>query len=205
MKKIKLLGLVLSLMLLFSSVAVVSAEEVNEENGENEAVETLPEGEEGVEFNEMWETFKETWLEPLLSAIAGAIGSFLTVLFSKMVVNKLAKKVEDSVNSTEEEKTKVINEYEKAVDFLKDATASAKDQANVLLDTVKSVCSKNDELILENEKLLSKFDTQQKEVEEFKTLIGYLISTTPSLASNGYATKILDLLNEGSEKDEKEI
>ena len=49
---------------------------------------------------------------------------------------------------------------------------------------------------------ISEIDVLKTDNTKFKELIALLVSSNPQLASNGYATKILELLNEGSESHE---
>lgn len=190
-----------------------------------------------VTIQEMFEDFKEKWLSPIFTALAGTLATLITVFLSKGVVNKLGIQMVGMVNATDEEKKKVLGEYKQAQKDLDDTKVALKEQVTNTIETFKNayadsqtmlnkitaesktmvenivkqtqnvieeVKKENADLIEKNKELFAKLTEQKVQVEDFKVLIGYLVSGTPQLASNGYATKILELLNEGSVNNVKE-
>lgn len=201
----------------------------------DEPIEEMPDEEE-VTIGEMFADFKDKWLSPFITAIAGVLGTLLTVLLSKVVVNKLGTQLLNMGNSTDEEKKQALKEYNQAKIDLDNAKTSLQEQVTNTISTFKNAYAdsqtmlnkivaeskkmvdetvkqahraieqarkENAALIEQNKDLFAKFTTQQGQIEDFKVLIGYLVSGIPELASNGYATKILELLNEGSVNDVK--
>lgn len=129
--------------------------------------------------------FMNKWLTPVTSGALGLLGSFLmycltkkryTLLLSTMT--KGVKKTEETRNEANEELQRVKRDYINA----KIELANQKENYEKMMIAMKEDAK---ELKLANDNLTM-----------FKQLVAYLVSSTPELAKNGYAQKILLLLDE---------
>jgi gas vesicle protein len=191
MIKVFVVLVMLSFAFLFSTVA--HAEETDVE--QDEIVDSVPENvpvdeptEEPVDFRTMLKDFLDKWLSIILATFGGAGGTAVAMLIAKKILNKMIE--------TNKESNAVVNETKEVID--KKLTAIVKH--------IEEFEDKYSKLFEETMKRIKHCVDDIEELEcndeKFKELIALLVSSTPQLASNGYATKILELLNERSDSNE---
>ena len=193
-KKILIYVLVfLTLCFSFGTIIDCKAEEVEptietteEPTMEDEVVENEPTTNEPiveeetneVTFNEQVQDFLNTWFTPLISSIAGVLGSTLGILILKSIVKALSSKVEELANNSNVANTEAEKKLKETEEKLK-----------VVETQLESYIGDFKTLIENQQKILS-------QDEKFKELIAIMFATTPELMNNGMASQVLDLLNE---------
>lgn len=200
----KIKVLLLSVFIFFSVFLVsVNAEEnevVEGENVEEVVEEVLPS--KTITFNEQLQDFLDKWLTPIISALSGAGGSLTIILMGLKFIKAWKKKIEENSNLTDEQKKESIERLNIAEEKFNKAqeqlSASVKNQEEVLKKATEQYQSIVDKMQEQYNALLEKFNIEQEHVTKFKQLVALLISSNPDLASNGIATQILVLLDDGN-------
>lgn len=168
-------------------IARYTSIEVNAEETEpitEEVIEQEPVEEEvtiSVKLNE----FLNKWLTPAVSGALGLLGSLFMYFLTKKRHAILLAKLTDGVKLTEKAREVVNNDLELA----KKDYENAKSKLDEEVENYKNlmVAIKND---------LQELKDAKNNLETFKQLIAMLVASVPELARNGYATKILELLDE---------
>lgn len=176
-------------------------------NAEETAVdETIVEEEISVE--EMFNDFINKWASSIFGALGGAGGMAIVIFISKKYVQKLIDKVMNNADVSEEQKKEAVEKLEQCQKTLESAEKNLTEKVEEVIENSKLASEEAkdlvDKVVNSSEETLAKFNKLQSELNQFKQLIGVLISTTPEFASNGVATKILELLDEGADSNVKE-
>lgn len=207
MKKKILVCIFVFLTLCFSFGAIIdcSAEteptiEVTEEpiqdnnviEGEEEVIEpteipTEPNDEvvDEITFNEQVQDFLNTWFTPLVSSIAGILGSSVGILILKSIIKALSIKIEEQAkksNENNEEADKKLKETEEKLRKAEEKLQKSQQELQNYISEFKVLVNNQKEILSQDEK--------------FKELIAIMFATTPELMNNGMASKVLELLNE---------
>lgn len=146
-------------------------------------------------FREMAKAFCDKWLQVIISGISGISGTALILWIGRKILAGIKNKIADSVNLNDEERKKNIEQLEKMENTLDNAINKLREndeKTQQLLTNVENM-SKDYKTLLEN------YAGMVEQIGEFKKLIALLISSNPDLASNGYAKKILETLDEGND------
>lgn len=222
MKKIsfKLLMLLSFVGIAFIFAPVAHAEEIEQEPTEEEVVEeettedeivedevveeeiveeTVPQEE---DFSEMIKGFINNLLPTILAILGGASGTGIVVGIGSMVFKKMIKKMEESIEQSE----KCADSTKESSELLKEAQVIFVEGLKAIADKVEESEVKNravmEESFMKIDECIGEIGILKSDNAKFKELIALLVSSNPQLASNGYATKILELLNERSESNE---
>ena len=176
----------------FCSILECSAETENVQEPTQEEVIQEEEVVEEITFNDQIQDFLDKWGTPLISSIAGILGSSMGVLVLKSVIKVLTNKIEK-----QNEKANVNNT---------EADEKLKEAREELIKTEEKLRKAEEKLEKTQENLqnyISEFKVlakNQKEIlsqdEKFKELIAIMFATTPELMNNGISSKILELLDE---------
>lgn len=193
---------ILKFMVLFSALSffmftfsnVVNAEE---ENNEPIIEETLPEetGEEEVSVRDMIKDFLNEWLIVILATLGGAGGTGVAMALAKKLLQKIIEKINESSNANKESKES-LDKAQKVVTLGLEAITEKIEQFE------KKYANNFDETMDKIVKCIDEIGILKTDNAKFKELVALLVTSNPQFASNGYATKILELLNEGSESNE---
>ena len=194
-------------------------EDVNQEVTEEETTEgvEIPEEtpeeqpetpvEEEPTIEDMFNDFINKWASAIFGALGGASGMAVVIFISKKAIQKLIDKVMNNADASEKEKKEAVEKLEASRKVLENAEKSLTVKVEEVIENAKLASAEAKELVDKvvgsSEETLAKFNKLQNELNQFKQLIGVLISTTPEFASNGIATKILELLNEGVNSNEQ--
>lgn len=180
---------------------LIEEQENEDEKKTNEIEEEKKEEE--ISFSDQLKDWCDNWLGIIISCIAGSASSVSIVLFALRIIKGLRKSVETSTMLSSDERDRVTKKLDDAQKALENANESLKETT----DSYKEIADKAEERMNKMEDnakiILEKFDIQQEQLEKFKELIALLVVANPSLMSDGTATKILTLLGEGVEQDEK--
>lgn len=169
---------------------------------EEDAIEDTPiEDEEIVEekptFREMAKAFCDKWLQVIISGLSGISGTALILWIGRKILAGIKNKIADSVNLNDEERKKNIEQLEKMENTLDNAINKLREndeKTQQLLTNIEDM-SKDYKTLLEN------YTGMVEQISEFKKLIALLISSNQDLASNGYAKKMLETLDEGNDAE----
>lgn len=153
----------------------------------------IGETEEVITITKKLDDFINTWLIPTTSGALGFIGSLLSYLILRLLVKKLEKRLERNIDSSEEERQILRKEIDNAKKELENAKQTLLEKQNLLQECINSFEVQKATLLETQKNLL----TSQRAISEFKELIGLLVASSPELAKNGYASQVLELLNEG--------
>ena len=188
MKKKILVCIFVILTLGFSFVSIIDCKaeteptvEVNEEHTQENKDVVVEE----ITFNEQVQDFLDKWSTPLISSIAGVLGSSVGVLILKSIVNALSNKIEEQAknsNKNNEEADKKLKETEDKLRKAEERLEKAQNELQNYIGEFKVLVNNQKEILSQDEK--------------FKELIAIMFATTPELMNNGMASKVLDLLNE---------
>lgn len=185
---------------------VENSEEVVEPEMPTEPeIEVLPETEveDNPSFREMFDDFANKWLVVILATFGGAFGSGLAMSIARKVLQKIIESLKKSteINESGNETLKgVHNTVVNGLEAIDNKLGEFEEKYATNFDeTSKKIVDCIDEIDV----LKDKIDFLKGENKTFKELIALLVSSDTKLSSNGYATKILDLLDEGSESDEQ--
>lgn len=209
--KFMVLFLVLSFFA-FTFSNVVRAEENNESTTDEEIVDeptvdepvieeiepeepVVEENNEEVSVGEMIESFLNEWLIVILATLGGAGGTGIALALAKKLLQKIINKINESTNANKESKES-LDKVQKVVTLGLEAITERIEEFE------KKYASNFDETAEKIVNCISEIDVLKTDNTKFKELVALLVSSNPQLASNGYATKILELLNEGSEAHE---
>lgn len=187
-----ILSFVMVFVIGFTSALCISAyaEEptttIVEEEPTTEVALTESTEEETITITYQVHVFWEKFGNAIISGVSSVLGYAFIYLFTKKMQKKLQKKIEDSIDEHSEEGKKLSKAYE-------DATTMAELAKQELLEEKKllETCMKQNEVLRDN-------------FEAMKKLMAYLVASNDNLSSNGYAQKILELLNEEGESSEEE-
>jgi hypothetical protein len=198
--KIKVIvGVLVFAFFLFAGVNVAHAEEVNE----NETVESTVED---VTTREMIKEFIDEWLIVILATVGGFAGTVGATTLKKKVIEKATEVLDRSTNTNAESNGKLQEATNMLSNGLKSINSKIEEFENKCLSIIEAYEKKNDTNICETMNAIinciTEIDFLRDEDSKFKELVALLVASNPQLASNGYATKILELLNEGSESNE---
>ena len=178
---------------------------IPEDNTNEQPEETPVEPETTIE--DMFNDFINKWASAIFGALGGVSGMAIVIFIAKKAIQKLIDKVTNSSDASEQEKREAVEKLEASQKILENTEKSLTVKVDEAIENAKlaSVEAKElvDKVICSSEETLAKFNKLQSELNQFKQLIGVLISTTPEFASNGIATKILELLNEGVNSNEQ--
>lgn len=200
-KKILIYVLVfLTLCFSFGCILECRAEEIpTEEVPTEEVIEGNENIEEGVidevTFSEQVQDFLNTWFTPLMTSIAGILGSSVGVLILKSIIKALEKKIEKQNEKANENNNVADDKLSKAEEELRkteEKLLKAEERLEKTQEDLQNYISEFKELAKNQKEILS-------QDEKFKELIAIMFATTPELMNNGVSSKILELL------DEKEV
>lgn len=176
----------------------MTTEEITEEPVTEEVVEeTITEEvvEEQKSVRDMIKDFINEWLIVILATLGGAGGTSVALGIAKGLLKKITDKVEESANNNKES-NKTLSDTQKVVaNGLECLTEKIEEFENKYSDNFTETSEK----II---KCIDEINYLKAENEKFKKLSALLVSSNSQLASNGYATKILELLDEGSVNNE---
>lgn len=153
-------------------------------NQETQTVETQQE--EKVTITMKLQEFQNKWMTPLVSGAIGLLGSFLGYFLYKRKYKQIMALMSSGIKMTKDERERANQDLVRAKELYEAEKADFEQKRkdyDALLQSAK-------EELLEMKKF-------REENIQFKELIGYLISSSPELAKNGYSSKILKLLDEG--------
>lgn len=192
---------------MFTFCNTVKAEENNEQIEDSEIVEepeieevapeepVVEENNEEISFSEMIENFLNEWLIVILATLGGGAGTGIALALAKKLLQKIIDRINESTNANKESKES-LDKVQKVVTLGLEAITEKIEEFE------KKYASNFDETAEKIVNCISEIDVLKTDNTKFKELIALLVSSNPQLASNGYATKILELLNEGSEAHE---
>lgn len=166
-----------------SQEVIVETQETTSEKVSEETTEIV---EDDSSFETQFKDFYDKWFNPLISAMGGATGCLLTVFLAVRRVKKAEKTCKEIINATEVERAK--NEKE-------------------LFDAKYELVLAKEEMVKyinETKPLLEQALTQEKNISMFKELVALLILNDTNFANNPYASRILNLLDEGCDTNVKE-
>lgn len=178
----------------------VDVEEVGTETlviGEDNSL-TVKETVEKVTVKDRATDFFDKWFTIIMSAFSGITGVSIIVFLCKSIIKGLTKKLENGINLNADERKKITEDLQKTKDVLTEYQAKLETQVSDLKAMIEQFAN-------ENKELASIVKTQMQDVNKMKDLVVLLISSTPALANNGYATKILKLLGVGQPVEESEV
>lgn len=151
--------------------------------------------EEEITASEMIKNFINEWLIAIFATMGGVTGSALIILIGKGVISKMIESLEKSLQANTDGNENLKEAKAVVIEGLKQIESSV-DKFEVKMEDIIANTSEN----INN--CVKEINYLKDENVKFKELIALLVTSNPQLASNGYATKILELLNEGSESNE---
>lgn len=144
------------------------------------------EQEEQVTISMKLNEFLNKWLTPIVSGALGLAGSLLGYLLYKKRYKVIMAVMSSGIKLTEEQRKQANSDLTMAKELYETAKADFEQKRK---DYEKIIELAKDEI--------KELKAAKVETEDFKRLVAYLIASTPELAKNGYAEKILKLLDEG--------
>ena len=161
---------------------------------------------EEVTFRDMVNDFLDKWLGFILATFGGAGGTAIVMLIAKKILTKITEEVRKSAETNKESNEIVSKANELLDNGLQTITSRVEDFKVAVSKKIEEFEAK---YAVHFEKTMERIKECVDDIEElecndekFKELIALLVSSSPQLASNGYATKILELLNERSDSNE---
>lgn len=139
-----------------------------------------------VEEKSKFDTFLDEWAIPTISALFGFLGAGGGYLILKKIVDRLAKQVEESNNLSKEERDNLQKQYEEAKTLLEETHNALKKEQKEFETIIKDLVNNNEN------------------VSKLRELVALLVASDTKLRENGYAKKILNLLNEGTNDETRE-
>lgn len=130
--------------------------------------------------------FLNKWLTPTVSGLLGVAGSLLGYFLYKRKYHVIENAITSGVLKTEKAREEANKELEKTKEVLEKTKAQLESQKEEYKEMVEHFKEE-----------LAELNLARTDLTQFKTLVAYLVAGTPELAKNGYATKILKLLDEG--------
>ncbi len=130
--------------------------------------------------------FQDKWMTPLVSGALGLLGSFLGYFLYKRKYRVIMAVMNSGIKMTEEQR----KEANADLIATKELYENAKEDFEQKRKDYEQVIT-----LARNE--IEELKQYRLENVQFKELIGLLIASSPELARNGYAQKILKLLDEG--------
>lgn len=173
--------------------------------------------EEEVDFRIMIKTFLDEWLIAILATLGGFAGTTGVMVLGRKIISTIIEKLEQSLKANEEGNENLKKSQEFLVDGLKTIDAKlAEFEAKCSAQIEKSMKQITESINAFEEKYnvdiheafdkisncINEIGFLKDEDSKFKELVALLVTSNPQLASNGYATKILELLHEGSDSNE---
>ena len=150
---------------------------------------------EEVTTSEMIKAFIDEWLIVILATLGGLAGTTSALGLGRNVINKIIEGLKQSSDANaegnealKEARKELITGLEKLEEGIANFEKENGEKIQQATDNINNCIKEISDMKTENSK--------------FKELVALLITSNPQLASNGYATKILELLNEGSETNE---
>lgn len=150
---------------------------------------------EEVSFRDMIKDFIDKWLMAILATFGGGAGTAVALYIAKSFLKSLREEVKASAENNKESNATLA----KAQETLADGLDKITDKIEKFEETYNE---KIEDTLGTVNNCISQIDCLKTDNAKFKELVALLVTSTPQLASNGYATKILELLNEGSETNE---
>jgi len=180
-KILSALGILIALMSVATLTINVRAEEVveQEQTTETQENETTPTTD---KEDDNSKEIIENYILPVVYAVSGVFGTLLGVLTLRKRVFDLKELVENTSGKSKEETERLKKEY---------------DEAKEKLDEERKELS-NKALSLANE--LESFKDMRNQITILKELVVLMVASNKELANSGYATKILELLDETEQK-----
>lgn len=170
----------------FCIVKTVKAEEMPEDS----VVET-----EEVDTREMIKAFIDEWCMLILAAVGGAGGTTVVLAIGKKVLQKII----ESLNKTAEANKEGNDTLAKTTEVVTEGLGEIVNKIEIFEDKYSSNFEATNERI---RACIDEIEELKHSNAQFKELIALLVASNPQLASNGFATKILEVLDEGSETNE---
>jgi gas vesicle protein len=150
---------------------------------------------EEVSFRDMIKDFIDKWLMAILATFGGGAGTAVALYIAKSFLKSLREEVKASAENNKESNATLAKAQETIADGLDNIT-------NRIEKFEKTYSNKIEGTLDTVNECIGEIGALRTDNAKFKELIALLVTSTPQLASNGYATKILELLNEGSETNE---
>ena len=176
----------------FCSILECSAETENIQEPTQEEVIQEEEVVEEITFNDQIQDFLNKWGTPLISSIAGILGSSMGVLVLKSVIKVLTNKIEkqnEKANGNNAEADEKLEEAREELIKTEEKLRKAEEKLEKTQEDLQNYISEFKVLAKNQKEILS-------QDEKFKELIAIMFATTPELMNNGISSKILELLNE---------
>lgn len=169
-------------------IARYTSIEVNAEETEPETTEQVVESqpEEEITISVKLNEFLNKWLTPAVSGALGLLGSLFMYFLTKKRHAILLAELTKGVKMTEKAREVANSDLEETKQELEKSKAKLDEQVEDYKELMLAM--KND---------LEELKNATNNLETFKQLIAMLVASVPELARNGYATKILELLDEG--------
>jgi hypothetical protein len=174
-------------------------------NGENNVLtvydvpvipeEPIEQPKEEIDFGESIKNFLKEWMIVILATLGGAGGTSIALAIAKALLKKITDKVEESAKNNKDSNETLAKTQETVANGLEMLTAKIAEFET----KYSSNFEETSERII---KCIQEIDTLKTDNKKFKELVAFLVSSNAQLASNGYATKILELLDEGCEANE---
>lgn len=158
--------------------------------------------EEEVSARDMINDFLNKWLTVILATLGGAGGTGVALLIAKKILEAITKKISESAEANKQSK-ETLDEGQKLLVKAQEAMVLGLEAITEKIeDFEKKYATNFDQTMDKIINCIDEIDSLRTDNAKFKELVALLVTSNPQLASNGYATKILELLNEGSETHE---
>lgn len=172
----------------------------------DEPVDDTPVVEEEVDFRTMIRAFLDEWLIAILATLGGFAGTTGVMVLGRKVIGTIIENLEKSLTANTEGNENLKKAQEVLVSGLKQVDAKMEEFGEVcakkIEDFDKAYSEKIEGTLATVTECINEIIALRNDNAKFKELVALLVTSTPQLASNGYATKILELLHEGSEPNE---